>query len=252
VIVELFGPPGAGKTTFSKALAARLREAGRVVDLHLSARPGEDAPASTSRGEAHSRPSPADPFRRVARPLLQLIAAMVAGAELRDSSTEALVSKLPRGHPISALRMRQYLVRLSAAWCDARNSRHIVIFDQGYVQAISSILLSQAHLLDEDVVTVLAAAPPSDLAIHVSAPASEIEARLKLRGEAIGRFGRMFESELGAAPDHVHAARRLDAGLKRIGRTVLEVDSANAKMLGVEIDRLQLEIDGLWGGIAAE
>src|ERR1700692_65633 len=84
VIVELFVPPGAGKTTFAKALAARLREAGRVVDLHLSARPGEDVPASKSRGEAHSRPSPADPFRRVARPLLQLIAAMVAGAELRD------------------------------------------------------------------------------------------------------------------------------------------------------------------------
>src|ERR1700687_6317146 len=147
-----------------------------------------------------------------------------------------------------ARRMRQYLVRLSAAWCDARNGRHIVIFDQGYVQAISSILLSQAPLLDEDVMTVLAAAPPSDLAIHVSAPASEIEARLKLRGEAIGRLGRMFESELGAAPDHVHAAQRLVAGLRRVGRTVLEVDSANAKMLGVEIDRLQLAIDGLWRG----
>jgi hypothetical protein len=148
--------------------------------------------------------------------------------------------------------MRQYLVRLSAAWREARNSRHIVIFDQGYVQAILSILLSQAPLPDEDVVTMLVAAPPSDLAIHVNAPMGEIERRLKLRGEAIGRLGRMFESELGAAPDHVHAAQRLDAGLKRIGRTVLEVDSANAKMLGVEIDRVQLEIDGLWRGIAAE
>jgi hypothetical protein len=101
-------------------------------------------------------------------------------------------------------------------------------------------------------VTVLAAAPPSDLAIHVRAPVSEIEARLKLRGEAIGRLGRMFESELGAAPDHARAARRLEACLKRIGRTVLEVDSANAKMLGVEIDRVQLEIDGHCRGIAAE
>jgi hypothetical protein len=62
----------------------------------------------------------------------------------------------------------------------------------------------------------------------------------------------MFESELGAASDHARAAHRLEAGLRRIGRTVLEVDSANTKMLGVEIDRVQLEIDGLWRGIAAE
>jgi adenylate kinase family enzyme len=29
MIIELFGPPGAGKTTLSRALIARLRERGR-------------------------------------------------------------------------------------------------------------------------------------------------------------------------------------------------------------------------------
>jgi adenylate kinase family enzyme len=44
MIIELFGPPGAGKTTFARALAARLRERGHTVDLILSQRPAERSP----------------------------------------------------------------------------------------------------------------------------------------------------------------------------------------------------------------
>ena len=35
MIIETFGPPGAGKTTFSRALAQRLRQRGYTVDLVL-------------------------------------------------------------------------------------------------------------------------------------------------------------------------------------------------------------------------
>jgi RecA/RadA recombinase len=52
VIIEFFGPPGAGKTTFSHSLAARLRDAGYTVEVHLSARPGEEDSTSLRRGDA--------------------------------------------------------------------------------------------------------------------------------------------------------------------------------------------------------
>jgi thymidylate kinase len=252
VIVELFGPPGAGKTTFSHALAARLRDAGRTVDVHLSARPGEEIPTLMPRADAIAKRSVADPLRRLMRPLLELIAAITTDVKARDPSTETLVSKLPRGHRVAALRMRQYLIRLSAAWREALQSERIVIFDQGYVQAISSILLTNQRMPDEDVTTMLSVVPQSDLAIRVEAPIEEIESRLKRREEAIGWLGRLFESKLGEPTDHVCATDRVQAGLKRTGRAVLNLNSADPEMLGLEIERARLEISRVPQKEAAE
>ena len=95
MIVEFFGPPGAGKTTFAQALAARLREGGQKVDVHLSARPGEDRAISAFNGEASTRQNLIDPLRRLGRPLAQLIALRIARAQANDSSTDILVANLP-------------------------------------------------------------------------------------------------------------------------------------------------------------
>lgn len=139
--------------------------------------------------------------------------------------------------------MRQYLVRLSAAWRKAENSDRITIFDQGYVQAVLSILLARERASEEDVMTMLSVAPGSDLAIRVDAPISEIEGRLKLREKALGRVGRLFESKLGEPIDHARAADWLQSGLRRTGRTVLRISSADQDTLRIELARLQRETD---------
>jgi hypothetical protein len=244
VIVEFFGPPGSGKTTVADALAARLREEGRRVDVFLSARPGEDCPGpGFSQGGAPANQSLIDPLRRLTRPVAQLIAAKASGSRANDSSTDALVAKLAGGRRLAALRMRQYLVRLSAAWRKAGNSDRITIFDQGYVQAVLSILLARERASEEDVMTMLSVAPGSDLAIRVDAPISEIEGRLKLREKALGRVGRLFESKLGEPIDHARAADWLQSGLRRTGRTVLRISSADQDTLRIELARVQREID---------
>jgi RecA/RadA recombinase len=243
VIVEFFGPPGAGKTTFAHALAARLREGCQTVDVHLSARPGEERAISAFNGEASTRQSLIDPLRRLGRPLAQLIALRIAGAQANDSSTDTLVANLPGGHQIAALRMRQYLVRLSAAWRSARNSERITIFDQGYVQVVSSILLTMERASDDDAMAMLLVTPPSDLAIRIEAPITDIEGRLRRRGQTIGRLGRLFESNLRKPTDHTHAADWLQSGLRRAGRAVLSVNSADDQPLAIDLERARREID---------
>jgi RecA/RadA recombinase len=244
VIVEFFGPPGAGKTTFARALAARLREAGRTVDVHLSARPGEERSISLVNGQTRARQNFIDPLRRLARPLAQLIALRIASAQAKDSSADILVANLPGNRRFAALRMRQYLARLSAAWARAREGgERITIFDQGYVQAVSSVLLAMNRPSDNDAMTMLLAAPRSDLAIKIEAPIADIEARLRRREQTIGRVGRLFEANLGEPSDHALAADRLQSGLRQAGRAVLSINSSDGLPMAAELERAQREID---------
>src|SRR4051794_30141648 len=120
LIVELFGPPGSGKTTFSIALAARLRARGLEVGVHLSSRPGE--------GEIGG--SPAGKVSRIARPLWELIAAGVSGPSCQDAGAASLAPLLARVGRFREIRLRQYLFRLASAWGKARASAGVVVFDQ--------------------------------------------------------------------------------------------------------------------------
>jgi hypothetical protein len=170
------------------------------------------------------------------------MALKVAGARANDSSTDTLVANLPSGHQISAFRMRQYLVRLSAAWRSARNSERITIFDQGYVQAVSSILLTMERASYEDAMAMLSVAPHSDLAIRIEAPITDIEERLRRRRHTIGRLGRLLEADLGKPIEHAHAADLLHSGLRWAGRAVLSVTSADDRTLAVDLERARREI----------
>ena len=214
MIIELFGPPGVGKTTFAQALVARLRRTGRDAYVRLSSRPGE-ANSGCEDGRSIT-PRFGERMGRLSRPMFELAPALAFQFRSKspDPSTDRLVSLLPPGHPLAALRMRQYLVRLSAAWRAVRDGQCIVIFDQGYIQAVSSILLASRRIDENDVAKALSVAPCSDLAVRVLAPAAEIARRLDLRAQALGGLGRLLKFE-GRQRGRPRASRRLLA--KRIG-----------------------------------
>ena len=67
MIIELFGPPGTGKTTFVRALTASLLEHGHRAEFKLSLRPAERL------READSIEWRAIIARRLTRPVVEML-----------------------------------------------------------------------------------------------------------------------------------------------------------------------------------
>ncbi len=236
MIVEFFGPPGSGKTTFSLRLADRLRDGGHPVSLKLSALPGEKSPQPTqpARKEPPARTSaPLGPAaRRLMAPAYELIVNVAQRpADAGEAGVaNALAHAMPRGQIFRSLRMRQYLVRLSNAWAQAARNRGIWIFDQAYIQAVASIVLVQPPMSDEAIAALLEVAPHSDLAIRVEAPEPVIESRLGQRRRQIGGGGRLFEEDGGDTVQQSALAEQIDRLLRQRDRPVLSLRSAGDEL----------------------
>jgi hypothetical protein len=239
VIVEFFGPPGSGKTTFSLTLADRLRASGYPASLRLSARPGEEVLAIGPHGEEEPSASYNTTARRLVFPAYELIAKAKAGGWSKASPNgrvaNMLSQALPQGQILRSLRMRQYLLRLSNVWSQACGSQDIWIFDQAYIQAVASIALVQPSMTDESIVALLQAAPQADIAIRLEAPLGDLELRLGRRHRNLGRFGRLFEETSVGVREHTALAKRIDGLLQRLDRRALALSSVEDETFEVNI-----------------
>jgi hypothetical protein len=248
LILEFFGPPGSGKTTFAIGLANHLRAAGYPVVLRLSARPGENSPAGAPSPQPFS-----DAFRRLVVPACELMFNVAKKPNASGSGRVAseLTQALPQGEIFRALRMRQYLARLSNAWAQAARTRKIWIFDQAYIQAIASIAEVQPGIDDATIGGLLDVVPQSDLAIRVEAPVKDIESRISRRMELAGRVGRLFEERRSDAPEQTALAQRIDGLLGRRGRQVLSLNSADGELLDDHVRKAERAIVAQFSEAAA-
>jgi hypothetical protein len=235
MIVECFGPPGAGKTTLALALTERLQANGLNALSRLSARPGEELHGGN--GGHHSPSVFAAAARRLLVPATELVTAVIqspADRALRNT-TSALTSAWADGEFFRGLRMKQYLIRLANAWTAAAKSENIWVFDQAYVQAIANIMQVRPRFSDADATAMLGTIPKSDLIIRVETPINDIRTRLTRRQRMIGRIGELFEEYSGTVVEQAATAKRLDALLSRSCRCMLTVTSSDDKALGAGI-----------------
>lgn len=229
MIIEFFGPPASGKTTFSLTLADRLRAGGYSASLRLSARPGEQVMAIGPNGDEEPSASFRTAARRLIFPAYELIAKAGGWSKTsRDGRVAGMLSQaLPQGQILRSLRMRQYLLRLSNVWSQADRSPDIWIFDQAYIQAVASIALVQPRMTDEAILALLQAAPHADIAFRLDAPVGDIEARIGRRHRHLGGLGRMLEETSVGVLEHAVLAKRIEGLLLRLDRQVLALSSVD-------------------------
>jgi thymidylate kinase len=214
LVVELFGPAAAGKTTFARALHDALREAGCHSELLSSARPAE-------------RPGPA-PRMRLLAPLSR--AAKLFRAVLEAGSTDPVGARLracfPPASAVMRLRNRRYLLRLARALAAPRPPGSVLILDQGYLSALCSMAARSGAARRAEIEPVLAQAlglvPRADLVIWMETPAPLLQARLRERLARQPWAERVFEPDLAALAQQARLARALRGLLEARGGRLLE------------------------------
>ena len=188
MIVELFGPPAVGKTTYAFRLAEALRARGHRVDLLMSLRPGEqgDDPPPDPRLPA---------ARRLLRPMHLLGADLRQAAQHREHFAAAwhMLAAMPPRNPLWSVRLYLYLLHLHCAWEAAALAPYLVLIDQGFVQAVASLVLLSGCRNEARIERELATLPRPDLLIGLQSPAAVLRQRLAARLPAQGWLGRLLE-----------------------------------------------------------
>ncbi len=189
MIIELFGPPGSGKTTFAHALAQRLHEGGHHARVALSYRPSKRAGIFDLGFFLF--------ISKIVSAVLATSKILLSSWGTDDISTSlSIVRLVPPKSRMWRARIWQYILQLSRYWGQAENSSDIIIFDQGYVQSIGSLATFNGCTDKAALAKALGLAPKADFTIRVVVPYALVETRLRRRMEHEPPAERIFEADL--------------------------------------------------------
>jgi thymidylate kinase len=240
MIVELFGPPAAGKSTLAHALATALEKNGCSVELIVSSRPAERGPiqVESARALARCRAALAAPLSRA----VKLVSAVpiLLGAQ-NDDITASLMDLLPPRTLLWSVRYRRYLSLLSSSWKLASTSDRIVIFDQGFFTALCSLVLLARSADRETIERGLRLIPRPNLLIHLDAPRETLEARIRERLRRQGAVERLFEFDLQTNLGQIETTNEVAQMLQEQGFRMMHVSCLDRDLLEAAVDRLVCE-----------
>ncbi len=237
MIIEVYGPPGAGKTTFARALAARLHERGNITAIRLSYRPAEQ-PAGLNACAATGKRKQNPVIQRVLLPIVEMLemARHPVANSYHVMTALHLLRLLPPAKFFSSIKELQYLSRLSHSWHLQFGFGHLVLFDQAFVQAVISLALLAGTEDDALIANALDYAPRSDVLIRLDAPLELLEARLNNRKRLQGTIEQLFETDLKTNVASTAIIDRVHYLLLERGRAVLRASSLDQCSLDKSVE----------------
>jgi O-antigen/teichoic acid export membrane protein/thymidylate kinase len=217
MIIELFGPPGSGKTTFAHALARQLQTGGYRVEVALSYQPS-DRVGILDFGIFLFISKITSAIFSTSKILLS------SGGTTGLSLSLSMVKLIPPKSYLWRARIWQYIFQLSRYWGQVAESPDIVIFDQGYVQSIGSLATFNGCVDKAALVKALSLAPKADLTIRVVVPYGTVERRLRQRMEREAAGERIFEAGIDTNMRSFAVFGAIDDILVESGRKVISVE----------------------------
>jgi len=241
MIIELFGPPAAGKTTLAHALATALEKNGFDVQLIVSSRPAErdSIQVESTRALSWCRTTLVAPLSRAAK-LVSAAPILLAGAR-SDELTASLMDLLPPRTLLWSVRNRRFLSLLSHSWKMASTSDRVVIFDQGFLTALCSMALLARSIDRSVIVRGLTLIPRPNLLIRLDAPRETLEARLRARLDRQGALERLFEFDLQTNLRQIETTNDVAHMLQEQGGRMMHVSSLDHRLLEKAVDRIVRE-----------
>jgi hypothetical protein len=181
MILELFGPSAAGKTTLASELMRLLKIQGYTVVLQIGDR--------------------RHPLKRAA---LKSFSSLYLRWTGQRSLAAEMLGMFPPRNELWAIRLKWHLEVLIRAWSIAQASDDVIsIFDQGMVQSVCSLILLSGITDRESLARALDLAPKPDLLIRLQAPREVLEARLRERRRNLGIIQQLLEVDLQSSLDHI-------------------------------------------------
>ncbi|QKC92009.1 exopolysaccharide biosynthesis protein [Mesorhizobium sp. NZP2234] len=223
MIIEFFGPPGSGKTTFAHALAEQLRGKGYNAKVALSYKPSTRA-GSLDLGIVLF-------ITRIASAIFSTLRILLSSGGIANdlSFSLSIVRLITPKKRIWRARIWRYLLHLSHCWSRAKRSPDIIIFDQGYVQAIGTLATFNGNTDNDVLATALSLAPRADLTIRLVVPSDVVENRLRQRIKHQPPAERVFEADLNVNMLSVGVFESINDLLATSGRKIIPVDNVDSQ-----------------------
>jgi hypothetical protein len=166
-----------------------------------------------------------------------------SASSLDVSAALELVMALRPKSWVWSIRQGQYILRLSRARRVASRTNAIVVFDQGFIQAVSSLALLGRAPNETQVARALDLAPKPDLLIRLDAPYELLEARLHERENRQSVIERLFELDLGRSLESGSIIDHVCAMLRMRGQSVVDAFSIDRQSLHDSVEQIVRRID---------